>query len=160
MNYSDINKPKRFFSISNTCKVGGSDHHHLVSTMLNNKNWKGSAKTLFYRDHKKFKKNKLTKDLTFDLQKIKNLSYSQFEKVFVTVLENHVPLKKKKLRFDHNPFLTKALRKAIRTHSIHTYTTKSDLMTTEINCANTLKSAIWNIVQIRFHSNNTSMIFK
>ena len=84
----------------------------------------------------------MTKDLTFDLQKIKNLSYSQFEKVFVTVLGNHVPVKKKKLRFDHNPLLTKALRKAIRTHSIHTYTTKSDLMTTEINCTNTLKSAI------------------
>ena len=85
MNYFDINKPRRFFSISSTCEVGGSDHHHLVLTMLNKKNSKGSTKTLFYRDHKKFEENKLAKDLTFDLQKIKNLSYSQFEKVFVTV---------------------------------------------------------------------------
>ena len=43
--------------------------------------------------------------------------YSQFEKAFVTVLDNHVPLKKKQLRFNHSPFMTKALRKAIMTRS-------------------------------------------
>ena len=46
-----------------------------------------------------------------------NLSYSQFEKVFVTVLENHVPLKKKQLRFNQILFMTKALGKAIMTRS-------------------------------------------
>ena len=35
------------FSNSNTCEVRISDHHHLVSTMLNKKNSKGSTKTLF-----------------------------------------------------------------------------------------------------------------
>ena len=38
------------FSNSNTCKVGISDHHHLVSTMLNKKVLKGSTKTILYRD--------------------------------------------------------------------------------------------------------------
>ena len=38
------------FSNSNTCEVGISVHHHLVSTMLNKKISKGSTKTLFYRD--------------------------------------------------------------------------------------------------------------
>ena len=33
------------------------------------------------------------RDLTHELQNIKNPSYSQFEKAFVTVLDNHVPLK-------------------------------------------------------------------
>ena len=37
-------------SNSNTCEVGISDHHHLVSTMLNKKTLKGSTKTSFYRD--------------------------------------------------------------------------------------------------------------
>ena len=38
-------------------------------------------------------------------------------KKHVTVLDNHVPLKKKQLRFNHSPFMTKALRKAIMTRS-------------------------------------------
>ena len=57
------------------------------------------------------------RDLTHKLQNIKNPSYSQFENAFVTVLENHVPLKKEQLRFDHSPFMMKALRKAIMTRS-------------------------------------------
>ena len=48
---------------------------------------------------------------------MKNLSYNQFEKAFATVLDNHVPLKKKKLRFNHRPLMTKTLRKAIMTRS-------------------------------------------
>ena len=44
------------FSNSNTCEVGISDHQHLVSTIVNKKIWKGSTKTLFYRDYKKFNK--------------------------------------------------------------------------------------------------------
>ena len=63
------------FSNSNTCEVGlSSDHHHLVSTMFNKKNSKGSTKTLLYRDYKKFEENKFSKDLTHELQNIKNPS--------------------------------------------------------------------------------------
>ena len=64
------------FSNSNTCEVGISDHHHLVSTMLNKKILKGSTKTLFYRDYKKFEETKFARDLTNELQNIKNPSYS------------------------------------------------------------------------------------
>ena len=85
------------FSNSNTCEVGISDHHHLASTMFDEKILKGSTKTLFYRDYKKFEENKFARDLTYELQNIKNPSYSQFEKAFVTVLDNHAPLKKKQL---------------------------------------------------------------
>ena len=55
------------FSNSNTCEVGISDHHHLVSTMLNKTISEGSTKTLFYRDYKKFEENKFAKDLTHEL---------------------------------------------------------------------------------------------
>ena len=85
--------------------------------MLNKKISKGSTKTLFYRDYKKFEENKFARDLTHELQNIKNPSYSQFEKAFITVLDNHLPLKKKQLRFNHSPFMTKALRKAIMMRS-------------------------------------------
>ena len=76
------------------CEVGISDHHHLVSIMLNKKSSKGSTKTLFYRVYKKFEENKFTRDLTHELENIKNLSYSQFEKAFVTVLDNLCLLKR------------------------------------------------------------------
>ena len=85
--------------------------------MLNEKISEGSTKTLFYRDYKKFEKNKFARDLTYELQIIKNLSYSQFEKAFVTVLDNHVRLKKKRLRLNHSPFMAKALRKVLKTRS-------------------------------------------
>ena len=55
--------------------------------MLNKKISKDSTKALFYRDYKKFKENKLSRDLTHELQNITNLSYSQFEKAFVRVLD-------------------------------------------------------------------------
>ena len=61
------------FSSSSTCEVGISDHHHLVSTMVNKKISKGSIKTLFYRDFTKFEENKLARDLTHELQNIKSL---------------------------------------------------------------------------------------
>ena len=100
------------FSNSNTCEVGISDHYHVLSTMLNKKVLKSSTKTLFDRDYKKIYENKFPKYLTYELQNIRNPSYSQFQKTFSTVLENHVPLKKEQLRFNHSPSMTKALRKA------------------------------------------------
>ena len=102
------------FSNYNTCEVGISDHHHLVSAVLNKKISKGSTKTLFCRDYKKFEENKFAKDLAHELQNVKNPSYNQFEKAFVS-LRQHVPLKKKQLRFNRSSFMTKALRKAIMT---------------------------------------------
>ena len=81
--------------------------------MLNKKILKGSTKTLWYRDYKTFEENKFARDLTHELENIKNPPYSQFEKAFVTVLDSHVPLKKKQLKFHYRSFMTKALRKAI-----------------------------------------------
>ena len=66
--------------------------------MLNKKFSKGSTKTLFYRDYKKFEENKFARDLIHELQNMKNSSYSQFEKAFVTILDYYVPLKIKKAK--------------------------------------------------------------
>ena len=66
--------------------------------MLYKKISKGSTKTLFYRDYKKFEENKFARDLIYELQNIKNSSYSQFEKAFVTILDYYAPLKIKKAK--------------------------------------------------------------
>ena len=101
------------FSNSNKCEVGMSVHHHLASTMLNKKNFERQYQNFFYRDYKNFEENKFAKDLKNELQNIKNPSYTQFEKAFVTVLDKNVLLKKKQLRFNQSPFMRKALRKHV-----------------------------------------------
>ena len=39
--------------------------------------------------------------------------YSNFQNIFIQVLNNHAPAKKKIVRFNNSPFMTKTLRKAI-----------------------------------------------
>ena len=81
--------------------------------MFNKTDSKVSTKTFLYRDYKKFEDNKFARDLTHELKNMKTLSYTQFEKAHV--LDNHVPLNKKELRFNYGPFMTKALRKTLMT---------------------------------------------
>ena len=40
-------------------------------------------------------------------------AYSNFQNIFIQVLNNHAPAKKKILLFNDNSFMTKTLRKAI-----------------------------------------------
>ena len=56
--------------------------------------------------------NTLLKVWRLNLQSIK--SYESFEQVFLEVSNEHAPLKKKFLRADHVPYITKSLRKAIK----------------------------------------------
>ena len=86
--------------------------------MLGKKILKSNTKFLFHKDYKKFEQNKFANDLTHELQKIKNPSYSQFEEASATVLDNHVPIKKKQVRL-YESLMTKALRNAIMTRSIY-----------------------------------------
>ena len=43
--------------------------------------------------------------------------YSNFQNIFIQVLSNHAPAKKKIVRFNNSPFMTKTLRKAIMDRS-------------------------------------------
>ena len=44
-------------------------------------------------------------------------NYSSLENVFIDVLNSHAPIKKKVIRANHAPYVTKALRKAIMKRS-------------------------------------------
>ena len=59
--------------------------------------------------------NTLLKVWRLNLQSIK--SYESFEQVFLEVSNEHAPLKKKFLRANHLPYMTKSLRKAIMRQS-------------------------------------------
>ena len=62
-----------------------------------------------YRSYKTFDVNNFKRTLKFELEKVKNESYFEFEAVFLKELNKHVPLKKKILRHDNNPFMTEDL---------------------------------------------------
>ena len=55
-------------------------------------------------------------------------SCSKLDEIFLKVLNRHAPLKKKMLRANHGPYVSKALRKAImkRSRLENTYFKKQD----------------------------------
>ena len=67
---------------------------------------------MLHRDYKNFEQDKLKYELK---NRIKNEPiewYSEFE-VFVDILNEHTPFKKKFLRVNYAPYMTKRLKKAI-----------------------------------------------
>ena len=65
-----------------------------------------------YRDSKYFDQIKFKNNINEKLSEgISN--YESFETTFIEVLNKHAPLKKKLLRANHAPYITKTLRKAI-----------------------------------------------
>ena len=73
-------------------------------------------------------------ELDKDLENNTSFEYSQFQNTFIRVIHKIAPLKKKILRFNKSPFMTKTLRKTImhRLKSKNIYNEKR----TDDNCAN------------------------
>ena len=70
----------------------------------------------YYRNYKYFDRNRFKNNL------IKKLSegvsnYESFETTFIEALNKHAPLRKKFLRTNHAPYITKTLRKTIMRRS-------------------------------------------
>ena len=55
--------------------------------------------------------------MKFELEKVKNERFGEFEAMFLEELKKHAPLKMKFLRHNNNPFMTKHLRKQIMLRS-------------------------------------------
>ena len=56
-------------------------------------------------------------ELKEKLRSEEEIDYSNFERIFLEVLNKHAPIKKKTVRANDKPFMTKALRKAIMRRS-------------------------------------------
>ena len=98
---------------SNVLEVGISDHHGLIITALKSQLVKGNAKRKLYRDYSEFNMNSFRAELDDKLKSGVVTEYSNFQKIFIQVLNNHAPAKKKIVPFNNNPFMTKTLRKSI-----------------------------------------------
>ena len=88
----------------------------LVTTILKASFKKARPKEVYYRDFKHFNNIDFKNELNSKLgNQIKD--YNIFENVFLEVLDEHAPVKKKYLRANHAPYMTKTLRKAIMKRS-------------------------------------------
>ena len=101
------------FQHTTTVTSGLSDFHKMVVTVTKTKFPKTQPKIVYYRDYKNFDLYAFRTDLRTQLSKINEKDYFHFEVTFLEVLERHAPMKKKTLRANDKPYMTKALRKAI-----------------------------------------------
>ena len=109
-------------------------------TALQSQLVKGNAKTKLYWDYNLFDVKLFKEDLYKNLKSNNAVNFSDFQNTFTTVLHKRAPIKKKILRFNNNPFMSKALRKAImhRSKLKNIYNKKR----TDVNCANYKKNRI------------------
>ena len=93
------------------------DFHKLVLTAFKTIFVKSKPKELSYRDYKDFNHGCFEKDLKCALSTSEKINYQEFDKTFIDILNKHVPMKKKLVRPNKAPCMTKALRKAIMRRS-------------------------------------------
>ena len=114
------NNPRSFFKTS-TLFTGLSDFHKLVLPVVKTTFCKSKPKEITYRNFKNFEEELFDQELKNNLINNSTESYKFFAKVFLDTLNKHALLKKKSVRANHAPHVTKMLRKAImRTSNLQT----------------------------------------
>ena len=119
------NKPRSFQS---TCVIetGLSDFHRMTVSVLKMDFRKLPPKIISYRDYKSFENERFMDSLILALSS-RNIDYTKNPDVFFEVCQNelnhHAPRKRKYIRGNNKPFMTKALSKSImeRTHLRNKY---------------------------------------
>ena len=113
----DLILTNRKHNFQNTLAVttGFSDFHKLTITVLKTEFSKGDPIYINYRDYKNYNSLHFTNEL---YHKLNNdircyYDYDIFQSILRELLDKHAPVKKKTLRANHSPFMTKSLRKMI-----------------------------------------------
>ena len=98
----------------------------MIVTILKTTFNKAKPKEITYRCYKNFDRRIFRENLKHELQNCE--SYTQYKSSFLKTLNGHAPLKKKIVRANEVPYMTKALRKAIsnRSRLQHRYYKKKD----------------------------------
>ena len=118
MDLNLINRP-RSFPDSHVIETGLSDHHKMTITVLRAFFQKQKPITIKYRGYKKFDQSLFRYNLLKKLNNMHdgNVDYDSFERVFIELLNLHVPMKEKYTRANNCPFMNKSLHKAVMTRS-------------------------------------------
>ena len=121
--------PKCYDLILTNCKhnfqntiavtTGFSDFHKMTVTVLKTEFVKADPIQINYRNFKKYNHLEFSKHLSSELQKdvTSNNDYHSFQNILCSTLEKHAPLKKKYLRANNSPFVTRQLRKLVMCRS-------------------------------------------
>ena len=112
-----ITNCNRSFQNTTCVATGLSDFHNMVITVLKTTFPKAKPKEIQYRDYNKFVSETFRKDIRNKLSGQIVNCYSQFEEIFISVLNKYAPIKKKIVRANDKPYMTKVLRKAIMRRS-------------------------------------------
>ena len=104
------------FQNTKAISTGLSDFHKMVVSVLKHNFHRSTPKELVYRDYKNFDRVVFKRELEDKLNQQGN-EYKHFEQILLEILNIHAPIKKKLLRANQVPYMTKALRKAIMKRS-------------------------------------------
>ena len=110
------NNSRSFFK-TNTLFTGLSNFHKLVLSVFKTTFCKSKPKEIKFRNFKNFEEESFNWELGNNLINNSIESYKVFEKVFSDTLNKYTPLKKKSVRENHAPYVTKTSRKAIMRRS-------------------------------------------
>ncbi len=110
-----ITNKKQCFQNTSAVEIGLSDFHKLVVTVLKAHYQKLKPKVITYRNYKYFNRDIFRQDLALSISQISNtqFDYSNFENIFMNILNKHAPLKQKYIRANESCFMNKTLKKAV-----------------------------------------------
>ena len=100
---------------SSTVETDISDHHSLICTMLHSTFFKGPAKFICNRSYNNYNKEQFENVLKQRLASSSN--FEEFFDTFLATLNEHAPLKKKRILNNHQVFISKTLCKVIMKQS-------------------------------------------
>ena len=105
---------KNSFQNSMTIETGLSDHHKMTVTVLKTYFKKKKPIKTNYRSYKYFNDSEFRNDLQKNLEitNKESIQYDEFNHIFMTDLDWHVPKKTKTVRGNNAPFMNKVLSKA------------------------------------------------
>ena len=107
----------RSFMKTTAVSTGLSDFHKMTVTVMKSTFPKAQPKIIKYRDFSKYKKEEFGKVLKMKLIRQPQITYEEFENVFLKTLDEFAPQKRKVVRANHKPYVTKEMRKAIMLRS-------------------------------------------
>ena len=112
------NRPSSFQN-SGATETGLSDFHSMIVTILKGGFMKRGPRIVLHRGYSKFDKNNFRQALKDCLHEVnrEDVGFSEFNDRIETVLNEHMPIKKKYVRANDGSFMIKALRKAIYTRT-------------------------------------------
>ena len=106
---------KSCFENSIAIETGLSDHHMMTISVLKVYHKKRSPVIKYYRCYKNFNMITFRSNLKYSLEifNANTMTYEDFKKIFMAVLDKYAPMKKKVIRGNNAPFMSKRLSKEI-----------------------------------------------